>query len=668
MKKYTVLALILFLNMQFITAQDYKFGKVSVEELQEKTHPIDAEADAAILHKKRRTHFDYDSEDGWYVITEVSKRIKIYTKEGSNWATKELSFYESGSGKEVVSGIKGYTYNLVDGKIEETKLKKDAIFKEDINENWKSTKFTLPNIQVGSVIEYKYKKRSPFLQIEDVEIQEQIPVNAIDVKIQVPKYFYYKKQLRGYYQINIDESKRNRSLNVSYRAKRSDGYALKSSESTKLEFFENIYIIKANNIIPIKEEPFVNNIDNYKTTLDFELATYEKFNGEIKNVSSTWEDVTKSIYESDSFGKELKTKGYYKDEIASLVEGVTNPAEKAALVYNFVKKRVKWNGRYGVLTQKGVRKAFKEQAGNVADINLMLTAMLRHVGINANPVLVSTRRHGIPLFPTREGYNYVISAIELKDKVVLLDATTTYASANILPFRTLNWEGRLIRKDGSSTSINLFPNTASSKTDSFSFILEENGNIEGRRRTMLTNHYALGFRQEYIGADLEDYLEKKENRIQNIEIENYDVKNAKDISKPIMESYAFTMESQAERIGDKIYFSPLFFLSEFENKFKADDRQYPVDFGYPSKYKAIISIKLPEGYAIESMPEKINMALPEGMGSYAFNISKSNSGINVVVSRDINTAIIPQLYYPDLKEYFKRIVDKETEKVVLTKI
>ena len=59
-----------------------------------------------------------------------------------------------------------------------------------------------------------------------------------------------------------------------------------------------------------------------------------------------------------------------------------------------------------------MRKAYKDKTGNVAEINLMLTAMLRYAGINANPVLVSTRSNGIALFPNRTAFNYVIAAVE----------------------------------------------------------------------------------------------------------------------------------------------------------------------------------------------------------------------------------------------------------------
>ena len=74
----------LFLITQVpITTQDYKFGKVSKEELEEKFHPLDSTAEAAYLYKYRRTYFEYVQGDGGFkVITNVHIRIKVYTKEG----------------------------------------------------------------------------------------------------------------------------------------------------------------------------------------------------------------------------------------------------------------------------------------------------------------------------------------------------------------------------------------------------------------------------------------------------------------------------------------------------------------------------------------------------------------------------------------------------------
>ena len=80
-----------------------------------------------------------------------------------------------------------------------------------------------------------------------------------------------------------------------------------------------------------------------------------------------------------------------------------------------MKSTVKWNEYNGYSCDEGVKEAYKDKAGNVAEINLMLTAMLCTVGLKANPVLVSTRANGISIFPNRTAYNYVIAAVEIPE-------------------------------------------------------------------------------------------------------------------------------------------------------------------------------------------------------------------------------------------------------------
>ncbi|MDB2463090.1 transglutaminase, partial [Algibacter sp.] len=126
-------------------------------------------------------------------------------------------------------------------------------------------------------------------------------------------------------------------------------------------------------------------------------------------------------------------------------------------------------------------------------------------------------------------------------------------------------------------------------------------------------------------------------------------------------------ESQADIIGDKIYFSPLFFLKTGENPFKLEKREFPVDFGYPSvtSYRVVVSI--PEGYKIESVPEAGVFMMPDNLCSFKYNISAQGNKVQLSIVSDINESIITPLYYEALKMYFSKIVEKEAEQIVLTK-
>ncbi|GAA3596964.1 DUF3857 domain-containing protein [Flavivirga amylovorans] len=653
-------------------AQDYKFGKVSKEELEEKFNPLDSSANATYLYKNRKTFFQYQQGEGFSLITEIHERIKIYNKDGFDYATENVGLYKNGSDIEEFTNIKAYTYNLLEGKVEETKLTKEGIFKTEKYNYLDEVKFTMPNIKEGSVVEFKYRITSPFYSnVDDFDFQYSIPVKKLEAKFEVPEYFVFKPNMKGFLSvIPKTETKRDK---ITFRSKTRSGGGLSSGASTSysssdVEFTKSISSFNLKDVPALKEEPYVNSINNYRSSMKYELS-YTKFpQSTVKYYSTTWEDVVKTIYKSPNFGDELNKTNYYEDELDAIIGSVSGAMERTSLIFNFVKSRVKWNGRYGKYTNEGVKKAFKDHVGNVAEINLMLTSMLKYAGLNAYPVLVSTRRNGVPLFPTREGYNYVVSYVKFSDGYMLLDATSKYSVPNVLPFRTLNWQGRVISDKGGSTLVNLYPKNKSKDNVFMMVNLNEDGSINGGCRSLKTSHDALRYRERYNNKDEEDFIEKLENKYNGLEISDFKVTNGLDLSKPVTESYKFIKESQADIIGDKIYFSPMFYLRTMENPFKLENREFPVDFGYPSTSRYQITINLPEEYKVESIPESVAFSLPDNLGVFKFNIVNSGLSIQLVVNVDINQSIVTPLYYDALKEYFKQMIEKENEQIVLTRI
>ncbi|MFI1773096.1 transglutaminase domain-containing protein [Thalassobellus citreus] len=653
-------------------AQDYKFGKVSKEELQEKFNPLDSSASATYLYKNRETYFRYQQGEGFSLVTEIHERIKIYNQEGFDYATHELLLFHRGGNKEKVSNLKAYTYNLVNGKMEDTKLQKDGVFNTEYSEYRDLYKFTMPNIKEGCVIEFKYIITSDFISnVDEFVFQHDIPIKKLDARFEAPEYFNFKLNSKGFLSVIPKKNTKNDKITFTNKSRTGgNGFSTTNTSysTSDLNFLTHLTSYSLSDIPALKEEPYVDNINNYRSAVKYELSYVKMPQSPIEYYSTTWEDVVKSIYESSNFGLELEKSSYFKVDIDALVSNISDPIEKVALIFNFVKSKVKWNGYYGKYCSDGVRKAYKDQVGNVAEINLMLTAMLRHVGLNANPVLVSTRHHGIPLFPTREGYNYVISSIELQEGVILLDATSKYSKPNVLPLRTLNWEGRIVRKDKTSSTISLYPNVKSENRIMMLAKLAENGDVEGGIRTVKRVHKAMTFREDYLEADKDQFLEKLEKKYNGMEISDFVVNNEDDLSKPISESFKFSIESQADVINDKIYFSPLLFLKTKENPFKLEKREFPVDFGYPSVTSYNLMINIPSGYKVESTPKSVKLMLPDNLGSYKYIISVKQNTIQLAVEAEINQSRISPVHYEALKAYFSGLVEKESEQIVLTKV
>lgn len=662
-----IYCMLTFLNMG---AQNYEMGKVSIEELNAKQHATDTSAAAAILFKKGETTFDYDERDGFVMSTRVRTRIKIYKKEGYGWGNHAVAYYVPNNSKESVTFKNAVTYNLVNGKIVRSKLNDDGEFNEVVNKYWGRKKIAMPNVREGSVIEYEYTINSPNLaMLKDWDFQTDIPVNYSEYSTLIPEYFMYKANFKGFLLPKMTKESQQKSF-VMNSKQRSVG---RSNQHTtfaqdKIDYQASKVTYRLENLPAMKDEAFVNNIANYTASVAHELTMIQYPNSVPKMFSADWESVTKSIYDDPDFGEELNKTGYFEDDITAIIQGKSNENDKINAIFDYVKSKVTWNGFNSYSCDGGVRKAYKEGTGNVAEINLMLVAMLRFAGINANPVLISTRANGISYFPTRTAFNYVIAAVEKKEGVVLLDATEKFSAPDVLPLRDLNWFGRLLRKDKTSSEINLMPVQPSRELMTMQYVVDDKGVINGKVRRQITNNIALGFRQDHVATSAEVYLEMLENKNDKIEITDYARENERDPSKPVVEMYSFVQNAGIDIVGDKMYLTPLLFNAQSENPFKQEVREYPVDFGYPAEYRYNVSIEIPEGYSVESVPESANFVMENKLSSFKYAIGSSAKQIQISATVSIYAAIISADYYVVLKDLFQRMVDKQKEKIVLKKV
>ncbi|MEM5565957.1 DUF3857 domain-containing protein [Psychroserpens sp. AS72] len=668
--KVTILVFILLFTLNS-KAQDFKFGKVSKTELTESFNPKDSSANAAVLYKKVDIRFEFSQSEGFRQIREVHERIKIYNKEGYKWATKRIRLYnESNSKSEDLKSLKGYTYNLIDGEIEDFKLKKDGVFKEEVNKYWKISSFTMPNINDGSVIEYTYEISSPFSAIDDIEYQYTIPINVFDLSIKTPEYFFYNKLVnpKASYIPRINQSKRNRTERTTDK-NRSGLYVSKTTYShSEFTFVENVITSNETNIPALKDEPFVDNLDNYKTKLILELSEIRYPNQPVESLSSSWDAVTKTIYNNSEFGNQLDRTNYFKDDIDAIIAGIDDPAQKAFLIFNFVKTKVKWNEFYGYSSDIGVRKAYKEGVGNVADINLMLISMLRYVGIKADPVLVSTKNNGIPLFPTRQGFNYIVCFMEGDGFSALLDATEPFSEFNVLPGRVLNWQGRLIMENGNSKWIDLTPSLLSDEATYINVKINSNLSIEGKVRNLKSDYKAKQFRNRFANVNSDEYIKYLEKDKGELLVSDLEIENAKNTNQPVKVVYSFELSNEVEEVGENVYFTPLIFLATKENPFKSETRNYPIDLSFPFNDKYVVNIMIPEGYKVESLPKSKKIEFNVDQGEFTYLVNESGNFIRLNVSFLMNTSLVYPKDYEEFKKFYLSMIETQTEKIVLKKI
>lgn len=666
-----LIAMVLTLMANEIIAQDYKYGKVSKEELLEKFYPLDSSANAAVLYNNRRTYFEYKQNEGFMVITEIHERIKIYNKEGFEWATKKIDYYNSAKNSEKISNLKATTYTFAGNKIVETDLSKKDVFDQETNIYWSQQKFTMPGLEEGCVLEWTYKIISPFKRIDDLQFQYEIPIKKIEAIMEIPEYFVYNKRFKGYYPITSKEVKKSSTISIFERVREEDSRSHVSKSTvneTKVNYFTKVEYYDAINVPAMIEEAYVSNLDNYKTAIQYEYSELHWPREPIKYYSTTWENVVKTIYDDYDFSSEIYKSNHFSEDLSLVLAASPSDSQKITGILELVKSKIKWNDYNGLIKFNGTKKAYKEGVGNVADINLTLVSMLNTAGFKACPVILSTRSNGIPIFPTIDGFNYVIAAVEIENDLILLDATEEYSAPNVLPSRDLNWQGRIVRENGSSTWVNLSPSKSADTNSSMSIVINDAGTIEGLKRTQYTNLNALNYRDKYAKMKEDDVILKVEEENGKVEISDFKIANKNEIYKPIIEMFKFTSEDLLDKIGDKIYFKPLFFDAMTKNPFKLEKRDYPIDFGAPFIKDNKVGIKIPEGYVVESVPENLAIGLRENYGDYRFSIKIEAGMINVYSTLQINTAIFPTANYDEIKDFYKMIVNKNLEQIVLKKV
>lgn len=663
--KNSYILILLLISFKSV-GQDYKLGKVTEAELNQKRHHKDTSAVAAVLFQIGSTNFEYSSENGFYLVTKVSTKIKIYKKEGYDFANYSQTYLIGNRSSEKVSFSKAATYNLVNNKIIKSKVNNEGIFDENVTNDYSIKKITFPDIKEGSIIEFEMEYKSPHLSVfQDWDFQKEIPVNYSEYSTIIPEYFNYKTYLKGYYSPFITTNNSQNRISKTFFSNTSSGNRVSQTET--MEYIENItnYILK--DIPALKEEAFTNNIENYKSKLVHDIASVNLPGSNFENYATDWESTTRTIYKDTKFSDALKATNYFENDLKPLLKDVVNREERIRVVFDFVKSRMNWNKEVGVLCSDNIKTIFKNKVGNSAEINLMLIAMLRFADIDAYPVVLSTRAKGISIFPSLSAFNNVIAVVESPTESILLDASSKNATLNILPIHNLNWTGRIIRSEGSSSSIDLVPIKPSLNVIKLQVLLDDKGILSGSMINQSYDYKAFNEREENNHLSKEMYLEKLEREHRGIQIEDVVVENKFDTNKPLVEKLVFKHNNSVDILNNKMYLNSLLFFSVLKNPFVLDKRDFPVDFIFPKENKFMMSLNIPDTYEVERLPLPCNLIFDNNIASFRYEIVQNENQIQILSNFNLNQSLIVPENYLALKQFFDQFVAKNAEKIILRK-
>jgi len=651
-------------------AEPVKFGKIEVSEIDDKNFVADSAAEAVVLCDFGRSRFDANSGD-FRIVFERVIRIKILKKSGYDRATVEIPLYHKAQDEEKLSSLKGFTYNLVNGQITKEKLETTGMFREEKSANVTVRKFTLPNVRVGSVIEYAYTVSSDFLfNFQDWQFQESIPVRWSEYRASIPEYFDYKVLMQGYEPLEVNEHTQSTTQFAIHQSSSNDidGYHQATSGTVMPSVTNHRWAMK--NVPAFRDEPYMTTSRDYLSRIDFELAGFKWPNQGYKSVANSWEKINSELLDDENFGLQMRRGGFLKAEITALKAKYSDPAMLVAAIHHLVHKSVKYNDQDRLFTSGTLRHAYDQHSGNSAEVNLLLIALLREAGLEANPVILSTRDHGRvnPMYALLTKFNYVVAHVALPDnKEVLIDATEGLVPCGTLPGRCLSGTGRLLMpKAAQSRWIDLTPATRYVAYRQVQLTLDEKGGYTGKVHQEHGGYAAVSQRSRLNKSGEKKYMEELAKNHEGWDIPKYAFVDQENPSKPLSLDYELSSAGSDAPAGI-LYLNPLKHFGDDKNPFLHEDRRFPVDFGAPQEETIMITVNLPAGYDVEELPKTAMIDLPDNGGRFTYAVSPGQNTLQIISRMSLRKAVYSAEEYTYLREFYSRLMAKQAEQIVLKK-
>lgn len=659
----------LILSAQFT---EPKFGKVEISDLSMTKYDKDTTAGALMLFNNGSSQFILSSEKRFQLLYSRHCQIKIFKKSFFSVGEFSARLFKGAHGKEELTNLKAVTYNLVDGKIVKTKLDNDNIYKTE-SKNYTDVKFAFPELKEGSVIELSYGIISDFLySLRGWDFQYTYPAIWSQYSYEIPEYFEYRESSKGYLQFEVQKrTTGSMAFIMSTRGDYADdgfGVTHTPAQTSTLRTVSSKVILATKDVPAFISEPDIDCEENYIQSMEFELKSVEYPGSIRKNFTQTWESVNTQMQEDEDFGMLMRTDGFVKDTVQSIC-GNKPALEKAVRIYNYVQNRMKWNGQNRIYATSGLKKPFNDGVGSSAEINLLLTLMLRTAGLDANPVMFSTRDNGIamPYYPTVSKYNSVISIVTIDGKTYLLDARSIYCPFGVLPANDINGKGRLVNKS-SGDWVNLDAIEKFRENKSYNLTINSDGVFTGK---LIENYdgYAGIYYRNLMNSEktIDDYYRKIQENIKGLSLSKYAVSGRLKNSTTLTDTLTAEISDHAEMIGDKILFSPLLFEKMVKSRYTLEERKYPVDYNYFIAENYTFDYTLPEGYVVESMPASVILKLPDNSIVISYNLKAEANKIHVEYKRDINKVLFLPENYAGLKNLYDQMLKKHAEQVILKK-
>jgi hypothetical protein len=616
------------------------FQPVSPDELKMTSEPKAPGASAIVLYRQvdRDDNGVTSHEDNYF-------RIKILREEGRSHADIEIPFSKEG-GENIVN-IRARTIRP-DGSIAnfEGKVFEKTIVKAK-GVKYLAKTFTLPDVQPGSILEYFYT----------VDLRENFIYNSRWI---ISSELFTK--------------------NAKFSLKSYSGFNLRWSwqgiSTTPNEGPDKIVRIEVRDIPAFETEDFMPPANELKARVDFIYSSDSFENDPVK----FWKKAGKKMNDvAESFIKKHKVTD---EAVSHIVSPTDSPEDKAKKLYMRVQQLR--NTSYEVSKTEQEKKRDKEKEltnvdevlqrgyGDSVQLTRLYLAMVRTAGINAYEAMVSDRRDYLfnpkQLDSSRLNSNVVL--IRFKDQDVYCDPGSAFTPFGLLPWSETGVKGLRLDKDGGSWIETPLPDSSVSQIARKANLklIAESGSLEGKLTVTYTGLEAAYRRVDQRNQDetarkkfIED--EVRESIPAAIEVELINSPEWKNSSLPLVAEFNLQVPGWASAAGRRAMLTVGLFSATEKRVFDHAGRAHPIYYAYPNSKLDDVTIDLPDGWRVSSVPQATNDVQP--IIGYTSKVTSENGTLHLSRKFSTDILMIESKYYSALQNFYRMVRTSDEQQIVL---
>jgi hypothetical protein len=624
------------------SAQGEGFQQISPEELRMKTEPLAPGAPAIILQRR------VDRDDNGRTSHETSYlRIKILTEEGRKYADVEIPFFKE---FQKVVNIRARTIrpdgSIADfnGKVYEKSLAKGRGLK------YLAKTFTLPEVQVGGILEYFYTVDLEYIYDSHWILSEQLFTKIAQFSLKPYKNSYITVNLRWVWH-------------------------LLPPGSVPKEYPDHVIRMEAINIPAFQEEDFMPPANELKSRVDF---IYDDTLLELDPLKF-WKRTARAWNGSlESFVGKRKA---MEQAVQQIVSAGDSPELKLRKIYDRV-QQIKNTSYEKGKTEQEEKRDKEKQAENVEDVwkrgygnghqlTWLFLALARAAGFEAYGCWISDRRNYFFTASTMQSakLNENVVLVKVNGKDVYFDPGAAFTPYGMLPWDETGTTGLRMDNDGGTWIQTTLPQSSESQIHRVAnFKLSESGDLEGRVTITYTGLEAAYRRVELRNDDevarkkfLEDQV-----KAQIPAAAEADLTNKPDWASsetPLVGEFEVKIPGWASNAGRRAVFPVGIFGAHEKHVFEHANRVHPIYFEYPYTKIEDVTIELPPGWQVSSVPKPHN--LDGRIIVYDLNIENNKGTLHITRKLNFDIVGLEQKYYAALRKFFEGVRYSDDEQVVL---